>query len=101
MQEPPPSYIPPPWMWGENPSYYLNAAGQYVDISSEIGATIGQLAQSEYPPLHGWMLGEGNAAIPVYRIPGQPSPAEIMAMLNSGVSQYDKNAGFLAALLLL
>lgn len=103
MQEQP-SYIPPYAFNGDSPLYDPNGpVGQLVASTSEIGATIGQLAQSGFPPIHGWMVGEGNYAYPFYGIPGQPSQAEIMAMMASqyyAVGQDNTNAEFMATLLL-
>lgn len=83
MQEPIPGYISPFAFNGDPPLYDPNGpVGKLVASTSEIGETIGQLAQSEYPPIHGWMVGpEGNYAYPFYGVPGQPPPGAIEAML--------------------
>jgi hypothetical protein len=112
MQEPFPSYIPPGAFVGESRLYDPNGpVGQLVDISSESKMSIGQLAQSEYPPIHGWWVG-GDTIYNQYAIPDyQPPPAvqfammaaqyEMMVTQQYAVQQTDTSAEFMAALLLI
>jgi hypothetical protein len=104
MQDPPPFILP--YMFNGSPPLLdpNGPIGQRVDVSSDIGATIGHLARSEFASLHGWMPGEGNIAIPVYGVPGQPPPGAIMTMMagpNFGVNLVEADAEFITVLYLL
>ena len=99
-----PSYIPPN-PYADNPSWDPNGpVGRLVDVSTHYPMTIGQLVQAGAAPPFGWMPGERNTAIPLYTMPGQPSQAEIMAMMasqNYAVGRSNTDAELMTTLLII
>lgn len=54
--------------------------GRLVDASDPYGRTIGEIAQSEGAPLHGWVRGPEGTAMPAPLVSGTPPPEAIAAM---------------------
>jgi len=99
MQEP--SFYIPPYPDVDRPSGNpYGPDGGLVDAFSDTNATIAQQYQAGMIPPYGWMRGDNNTAIPLYTMPGQPSPGEIMAMMQANAT-VNANAPYLAAIFLI